>query len=85
MQVTVLLSPEAQGEFDALPPTIRARVLRVFERLRDWPRISGAKPLSGDWAGHFRIRTGDWRVIVRVVTPAIIVVRIKHRSEVYED
>lgn len=81
----VLLASEAQGEFDALPVTIRARVLSVFQRLKDWPAVSGAKPLSREWAGHFRIRTGDWRVIFRVVSPNVIVVRIKHRSDVYED
>lgn len=83
--MTVLVSPEAQAEFDALPGVIRARVLRIFERLALWPAVSGAKALSGAWAGHHRIRTGDWRVIFRVLTPGIIVVRIKHRSEVYED
>ena len=83
--MTILLTPEAQAEFDALPGVIRARVLGIFERLASWPAVSGAKALSGDWAGHYRIRTGDWRVIFRVVTPQIIVVRIKHRSEVYED
>jgi len=35
-------------------------------------------------AGHYRIRTGDWRIIFRLVKPNVIVVRIKHRSEVYE-
>jgi mRNA-degrading endonuclease RelE of RelBE toxin-antitoxin system len=82
--VTVLLTPEAQSDFDALPVVIRARVLRIFERLAAWPSVSGAKALSGDWAGHYRIRTGDWRVVFRVVTPRVLVVTIKHRSEVYE-
>ncbi|MBN1608774.1 MAG: type II toxin-antitoxin system RelE/ParE family toxin [Polyangiaceae bacterium] len=35
--------------------------------------------------GTTGIRTGDWRIVFQVVTPHIIVVRIKHRSEVYED
>lgn len=83
--MTVLLTPEAQEQFDALPATIRARVLKVLERLHDWPQVSGAKALRKEWAGHHRIRTGDWRVIFRVVTPRLIVVKIKHRSEVYED
>jgi mRNA interferase RelE/StbE len=82
--VTVLLGPEAQHELDSLPIVIRARVLQVFVRLERWPAVSGAKPLSGEWKGHFRIRTGDWRVIFRVLSPRVIVVRIKHRSEVYE-
>jgi mRNA-degrading endonuclease RelE of RelBE toxin-antitoxin system len=68
-----------------LPVVIRGRVLKVFERLSAWPAISGAKALSGEWAGHYRIRTGDWRVVFRVVSPRVLVVRIKHRSEVYED
>jgi mRNA-degrading endonuclease RelE of RelBE toxin-antitoxin system len=59
MAVTVLLAQDAQGDFDDLPATIQARVAAVFERLRRWPDVSGAKPLSGEWAGHFRIRTGD--------------------------
>jgi mRNA-degrading endonuclease RelE of RelBE toxin-antitoxin system len=42
------------------------------------------KSLRGDWTGHYRIRTGDWRIIFQVVAPTVIVVRIKHRSEVYE-
>ena len=85
MTVRVLLTPEGQGEFDALPLTIQARVRDVFVRLEQWPNVSGAKPLSYDWRGHFRIRVGDWRVIFRVVAPDVVVVRIMHRSKVYED
>ena len=83
--MTVILSPDGQKDFDDLPAVMQARVLRILERLTNWPSVSGAKPLSGDWAGHYRIRTGDWRVVFRVVTPRIIVVKIQHRSKVYED
>ena len=38
-----------------------------------------------EWAGHSRIRVGDWRIVFRPVSPDVIVVRIKHRSEVYDD
>jgi mRNA interferase RelE/StbE len=81
----VLLSLEGQADFDALPATIKARVIRVLERLAQWPQVSGAKPLKREWAGHYRVRTGDWRVIFRVISPGVIVVRIQHRSQVYED
>ena len=82
--VAVLLGKEAQADFDDLPATIQVRVTKVMERLKDWPKVSGAKPLRGEWAGHYRIRTGDWRVLFRPVSPVLLVVRIKHRSEVYE-
>jgi mRNA interferase RelE/StbE len=83
--VSVRFKDEASAEFAGLPVTIKARVLIVLERLKHWPDVSGAKPLRGEWAGHYRIRTGDWRIIFRPVSPELIVVRIKHRSEVYED
>ena len=79
----VLLTPEAQTDLDKLPVVIRARVLKIVERLRSWPDVSGAKALSGQLAGYFRIRTGDWRIVFQIVAPNVIVVRIKHRSQVY--
>lgn len=81
----VLISLEAQAEFDALPTVIKARALDVFERLASWPEVSGAKPLRGEWRGHYRIRIGDWRVVFRIIAPNVFVVRVMHRSRVYED
>lgn len=60
-------------------------MLEIFVRLQSWPDVSGAKPLRHGLAGHFRIRTGDWRVMFRVLSPNVIVVSIEHRSRVYED
>jgi mRNA-degrading endonuclease RelE of RelBE toxin-antitoxin system len=59
---TVTLEPAAAEQFLALPERIKARVTRIIARLEDWPEVSGAKPLRGDLAGHYRIRTGDYRV-----------------------
>ena len=85
MSARVLLDSEGRADFDALPVAIQARVLAVFERLRSWPQVSGAKPLRRAWKGRYRIRTGDWRVIFRVSQADVVVVGIKHRSEAYED
>ena len=81
----LLLTAEGRADFEALPVTVQARVLEVFRRLEAWPNISGAKPLRGEWAGYSRIRTGDWRVIFSVVRPDVLVARIRHRRDVYED
>lgn len=83
--VQVLLTAEGQEDFKALPLTVQQRVVEIFLRLKGWPAVSGAKPLGGEWAGCSRIRTGDWRVIFRVAHPNLIVVRIRHRKDVYED
>lgn len=84
MTLRVVLVAEAEAEFKDLPFTIQARVRKVLDRLRQWPAVSGAKALRGDLAGTYRIRTGDWRVLFQVKAD-VIVVRIAHRRDVYED
>ena len=81
----VRLGREARKEFDELPFTIQGRVRAVFARLTNWPHVSGAKALRGTWSGCYRIRTGDWRVLFRLVAPDVLVVRIQHRRDVYDD
>jgi mRNA-degrading endonuclease RelE of RelBE toxin-antitoxin system len=64
---------------------MRVRLDAVITCLKAWPNLSGAKPLRGIWKDHYRIRMGDWRVIFKIVRPTILVVRVAHRSTVYED
>lgn len=85
MPAKVLITKEGQEDFDDLPVVAQERVLDVFDRLSQWPDVSGAKPLSREWVGHLRIRTGDYRVIFRLVGSDVLVVRIKHRRDVYEE
>jgi mRNA interferase RelE/StbE len=81
----VVYTPEGLADLENLPTTIKLRVAAIVERLERWPEVSGAKPLRGEWKGYYRIRTGDWRVLFRVVAPNVLVVRIMHRSTVYEE
>ena len=77
---------DAQAEFATLPRVIQGRVLTIFERLRDWPEVSGAKPLRDSLAGHFRIRTGTYRVVFRPSADGagVTVWKIGNRSGVYD-
>jgi len=84
-RVEVLLSPAAAHEMEALPEVIQVRVQAILERLRQWPQVSGAKPLSGKLARLFRMRTGDYRVQFRLQTGNVIVEHIGHRDGFYED
>jgi mRNA-degrading endonuclease RelE of RelBE toxin-antitoxin system len=81
----VLLASEGRTDYVGLPVVAQQRVLAIFRRLEKWPAVSGAKPLRGEWAGCSRIRTGDWRVIFRPVGLDVVVLRIRHRKDVYED
>jgi mRNA-degrading endonuclease RelE of RelBE toxin-antitoxin system len=58
----VELIPGAANQLDALSEPIHSRMIKLVERLRNWPHVSGAKALRGDLAGRFRLRTGDYRL-----------------------
>jgi mRNA-degrading endonuclease RelE of RelBE toxin-antitoxin system len=81
----VLLSAEARSGFDALPLPVKVRVQSLFERLANWPDVSGAKPLRGRLSGSYRLRTGDYRVQFHVASGDVVVDRIGHRDGFYED
>lgn len=52
----------------------------------DDPRVFG-KPLTASFAGLWRYRIGDYRAICRIEAQrlVVLVVRVGHRSTVYED
>ena len=83
--VKVLLTPEADAQMRRLPRVIRYRLHDVVDRLERWPETSGAKPLRHGLKGHYRIRTGAFRILFRVVGDEVWIVRIEHRKDVYED
>jgi mRNA interferase RelE/StbE len=51
--------------------------LRAVAALDD-PRARG-KALTGEWAGHWRYRVGDYRVIARVENGRMVIVVVAHQ------
>lgn len=80
---TVKLTPEATCGLDELCNPIHGRVLKLLVKLERWPNVSGAKPLRGELAGCYRLRTGDYRIQFRVVGGVVIVEKIGHRDGFY--
>ncbi|HEX4124427.1 MAG TPA: type II toxin-antitoxin system RelE/ParE family toxin [Tepidisphaeraceae bacterium] len=81
----VELTAEAVAQLAKLPSPIVGRMDAVVERLKDWPNVSGAKPLKQSLKGNFRIRTGDYRIVFRLEGGRIIVWRIADRRDAYEE
>jgi len=78
------LRPEAQKEFADVPKADRDRLREKLEPIAADPYGShpGAKRLQG--TSGFSVRQGDWRAIYRITgTGDIIVIRVRHRREVY--
>ncbi len=82
---TVIVTPDAMEELARLPAGIIARAEKLLRRLQDWPEVSGAKALSGPLAGHWRLRTGDYRLQFRPEGETVIVEKIGHRDKFYEE
>ena len=81
----VTLESDAARQFDALPVRIKVRMEAVLTRLQQWPSVSGVRPLRGGLVGHYRVRTGDYRLQFRVEGSEVIVERVGHRDGFYED
>jgi len=84
---TIEFVPEAAKELKKLGRAEAARIIRTLEEqiaILEDPRALGA-PLTGDHAGYWRWRIGDYRVIARIEEQrvTILVVRVAHRREVY--
>jgi mRNA-degrading endonuclease RelE of RelBE toxin-antitoxin system len=79
----VVLTAEAAEQLEGLSNPIHGRVLKLLVRLEQWPQVSGARPLAGQLAGCYRLRTGDYRVQFRVAGETVTVERIGHRDGFY--
>lgn len=82
----VRLTSEADRQYRELNKGIRERVDELLDRLREWPQVSGVVALWGTAKGHFRIKTGDWRVVFHVDegVKTVWVDSISHRKDAYD-
>lgn len=60
-------------------------MVELLARLTRWPNVSGAKALTGNLAGHYRLRTGDYRLQFRVAREYVVVERVGHRDGFYDE
>jgi mRNA interferase RelE/StbE len=66
---------------------IKAQLVAKLGQLAQNPdAMPGAKPMSGDWTGYFRLRHGDLRVIYLHDRAAdiIVIAHIGPRGDVYK-
>ena len=67
-----------------MAPTVMVRRINdALQRLEQWPKVSGAKPLRGNLKGCFRLRCGDWRIVFRAGGDDLFVIAIDNRRDVY--
>lgn len=75
----------AARDFAKLPITVQAKLVTALDRLRSWPQVSGIKSLSGNLRGWYRLRVGGYRMRFFVDGDYVVVDKISHRKDIYEN
>jgi len=84
MRYDIKYTSEAAKEMLAIGQPVRMRVMKVAEKLRNWPDVSGVKPMSGNLAGHWRLRVADkYRILFRVEENTVLIISVGHRDGFY--
>ena len=80
------VTDEAERQLAELPERFRRQVVARIRTLAANPRPAGVVFLRGEWAGYYRIRSGNYRVIYTVKDDVllVVIVRIGHRRDVYD-
>ena len=79
-------TPAAARDLKRLDPYVRSQLLRAATILTEAPQPSSSgriKLLVGLQPAHFRLRVGDYRIIYRIESNQVLVVRVAHRREAY--
>ncbi len=83
MSYSVRIKRSAARELARIPRQDRLRLVLTIDGLGLNP-LSGS-PLKGEHRGLRRVRVGDWRIVYEVLDDVleVLVVRVRHRSQVY--
>ncbi|RCJ18306.1 plasmid stabilization protein [Nostoc minutum NIES-26] len=83
----LLLTRKAQKFYEQVDASLAERLNRCFDQLRENPyEHPNIKRLKGSFAGLFRYRVGDWRIVYQIDEAQLIItiLLIAHRSDVYQ-
>jgi mRNA interferase RelE/StbE len=70
------------GDLDRVDRQAAGRIVTRIEKTLASEGRAG-EPLAGEFAGLFKLRGGDYRVIYAKTVEGYLILRIGHRSEVY--
>jgi len=75
-----------EDDIPAVPKSAKRQVRRAIENKLTTHPFELGKPLRYSLRGARRLRVGDYRAIYRIEPPdVVLVVKIGHRREVYEE
>jgi len=84
---SLILLEEAQRDLAALDPQVARRITKRLQWLGDHFEQIHPEALTGELADRFKFRVGDYRALYKIahVEKTLVVYRVRHRREVYQD
>ncbi len=82
MAFSLFYKASVEKDLKKLDKHTAARLLHRLERALSANPDSG-EPLAGEFRGLFKYRVGDYRVVYAKIPEGVLVLRIRHRREVY--
>ena len=86
MSYSVEYKPQAVADLEKLTQAVRDRIISKINWLAENFDQITPQPLTGNWAGFFKLRVGDYRVIYDFSgeLKIIAIVQVGHRREIYD-
>lgn len=85
MNYTLLYHPEIAKDISCLPKNIKIRIKKAIENRLLTDPLRYGDPLRRSLQGYRKLRVGDYRVIYKIKNSNIIILKIAHRKEVYNN
>ncbi|MFH1258244.1 MAG: type II toxin-antitoxin system RelE/ParE family toxin [Elusimicrobiota bacterium] len=82
MKKNIIYKKSVSKDFERIGCHQRLKIINQIER-HLVENAGQGKRLTGDFAGLFRLRVGDYRVIYTIIPEAVLVLKIAHRKEIY--
>jgi mRNA interferase RelE/StbE len=78
--------PDAAEDLKGLQRAVRQRILDKIHWLLDHVDEIRHRPLTAQWAGMYRLRVGDYRVVYNIDRPRgrVIIYAVGHRHDIYK-
>lgn len=83
----IVVHKRAERYIQNMDARIKAQlVAKLGDLARDPDGLPGVKPMAGEWAGHYRLRHGNLRVIYIYdrTEETVVVVHVGPRGDVYK-
>ncbi len=85
MNYTLFYHSEIGKDISGISKNIKNRVKKAIEKKLLFDPIKFGKPLRRSLQGYRKLRVGDYRVIYKIEKNNIIILKIGHRKEVYNN